>query len=118
MACRGCGVRFSRIDTFVAVKVLKPRRRLGEGDFKRLASVMSRMRPKHRLLSTAWVFLPDHGHAIIYPALPTDPFPSDEGKVAQTSCSSKSAAFSGDEPQSFSKSKLCATRTSSREARF
>src|SRR2546428_8346796 len=29
-------------------------------------------------------------------------------KVAQTSCSSKSVAFSEDEPQSFSKSKLCA----------
>jgi len=30
-------------------------------------------------------------------------------KAAQTSCSSKSAAFSEDEPQSFSKSRLCAT---------
>ncbi len=29
---------------FVTVKVLKPRRHLGEGDFKRLASAMSRMR--------------------------------------------------------------------------
>ncbi len=67
---------------------------------------MSRMRPKHRFLLTAWVFLPDHGHAIIDPPYH---FPSDESKVAPTSCSSKSAAFSEDEPQSFSKSKLCAT---------
>jgi REP element-mobilizing transposase RayT len=55
---------------FVTVKVRKPRRHLGEGDFKRLASAMSRMRPKHRFLLTAGVFLPDHGHAIIYPPYP------------------------------------------------
>ena len=28
------------------------------------------MRRKHRFLLTAWVFLPDHGHAIIYPPYP------------------------------------------------
>jgi len=55
---------------FVTVKVLKPRRHLSEGDFKRLASAMSRMRPKHRFLLTAWLFLPDHGHAIIDPPYP------------------------------------------------
>ncbi len=53
--------------TRVTVKVLKPRRHLGEGDFKPLASAMSRMRQKHRFLLTAWVFLPDHGRAIVYP---------------------------------------------------
>ena len=36
---------------------------------------------------------------------------SGRSTVAQTSCSSKSAAFSQDEPQSFGKSKLCATFT-------
>ncbi len=55
---------------FVTVKVLKPRRHLGEGDFKPLASAMSRMRQKHRFLLTAWVFLPDHGRAIVYPRDP------------------------------------------------
>ena len=55
---------------FVTVKVLKPRRHLSEGDFKRLASAMSRMRPKHRFLLTAWAFLPDHGHAVIDPPYP------------------------------------------------
>jgi hypothetical protein len=35
---------------------------------------------------------------------------SSPSKVAQTSCSSKSAAFSQDEPQSFSKLKLYAYR--------
>jgi REP element-mobilizing transposase RayT len=55
---------------FVTVKVLKPRRHLGEGDFQRLASAMSRMRPKHRFLLTAWVFLPDHWHGIIDPPYP------------------------------------------------
>ena len=31
---------------------------------------MSRRRPKHRFLLTAWLFLPDHGHAIIDPPYP------------------------------------------------
>ena len=48
----------------MTVKVRQPRRHLGEGDFKRLASAMGRMRQKRRLLLTAWVFLPDHGPAI------------------------------------------------------
>ena len=56
---------------FVTVEGLKPRRRLGEGDFKRLATAMSRMRPKYRCFwLTAGVFLPDHGHAILLPPHP------------------------------------------------
>ena len=31
---------------------------------------LTRMRRKHRVLLTAWVFLPEHGHAIIDPPYP------------------------------------------------
>jgi REP element-mobilizing transposase RayT len=55
---------------FVTVKVRKPRRHLGEGDFQRRASAMSRRRSKHGFLLAAGVFLPDHGHAIIDPPYP------------------------------------------------
>ena len=55
---------------FVTVKLLPRRTRLDEGDFARLANSLSRMRQKHGFLLTAWVFLPDHWHAIIYPPYP------------------------------------------------
>jgi putative transposase len=55
---------------FVTVKLLPWRRRLGEEDFARLANSLSRMRQKHGFLLTAWVFLPDHWHAIIHPPYP------------------------------------------------
>ena len=41
-----------------------------EGDCTRLADALARMREKNRFLVTAWVFLPDHWHAIICPAYP------------------------------------------------
>jgi len=43
---------------------------LDERDFARLASSFTRMRMKHGFLLTAWVFLPDHWHAIIHPPYP------------------------------------------------
>ena len=55
---------------FVTVKLLPRRTRLGEGDFERLASSFTRMRKKHGFLLTAWVFLPDHWHAIFHPPYP------------------------------------------------
>jgi len=55
---------------FVTVALLKSRRRLREPDFERLAYALARMRHKHGFLLTAWVFLPDHWHAIIYPPYP------------------------------------------------
>ena len=55
---------------FVTVKLLPCRTRLEESDFARLANSLSRMRKKHGFLLTAWVFLPDHWHAIIHPPYP------------------------------------------------
>jgi len=58
---------------FVAVKLLKLRSHLGEGDCERLGLAVGRMRQKHRFLLTAWVFLPDPaaaGHAITDPPYP------------------------------------------------
>jgi len=55
---------------FVTVDLLKHWRKLGDADYARLASALTRMRSKHGFLLTAWVFLPDHWHAIIYPPNP------------------------------------------------
>ncbi len=55
---------------FVTVNLLKVRGPLGEGDFERLAVAVRRMRSKQHFLLTAWVFLPDHWHAIFYPPSP------------------------------------------------
>jgi putative transposase len=50
---------------------LRPRRnRLGEADFECLAAVINARRALHGFHLTAWVFLPDHWHAIIYPRYP------------------------------------------------
>jgi len=56
--------------SFVTVKLLTPRNTLEEGDSRRLAVSIARMRAKHGYLLTAWVFLPDHWHAILYPPYP------------------------------------------------
>ena len=55
---------------FVTVCLLKTRRRLYDPDFERLASALARMRRKHGFSLTAWLLLPDHWHAIIYPPYP------------------------------------------------
>ena len=43
---------------------------MGEADFVRLANSLTRMRRKSGFHLTAWVFLPDHWHAIIHPPFP------------------------------------------------
>ena len=55
----------------VTVNLLKLRTRLQEADYQRLARCLAKMREKHGFLLTAWVFLPDHWHAIIYPRVAT-----------------------------------------------
>ena len=55
---------------FVTVKLLPSRADLETGDYERLAISLARMRQKHGFAITAWVFLPDHWHAIIYPPYP------------------------------------------------
>jgi REP element-mobilizing transposase RayT len=50
---------------------LRPRRnRLNETDFECLAAVIIARREIHGFCLTAWVFMPDHWHAIIYPRHP------------------------------------------------
>jgi len=56
--------------SFVTVKRLPSRADLEDADFERLASSLARMGRKHGYALTAWVFLPDHWHAIIYPPYP------------------------------------------------
>jgi len=55
---------------FVTVDLLRHRRKLADANYARLASALARMRRKHGFFLTAWVFLPDHWHAIIYPPCP------------------------------------------------
>ena len=55
---------------FVTVKLLPSRSNLNEREFARLAISLAPMRQKHHFLLTAWVLLPDHWHAIIYPPYP------------------------------------------------
>ena len=55
---------------FVTVRLLPSRADLETGDYERLAISLARMRQKHGFAITAWVFLPDHWHAIIYPPYP------------------------------------------------
>lgn len=55
---------------FIRCRLLPPRRLLVEAEFERLARVVSERRQAHRFLLTAWVFLPDHWHAIFFPLFP------------------------------------------------
>src|SRR5271157_633855 len=55
---------------FLSCRVLPTRQKLSESEFALLAQVIWERRKQHRFLSTAWVFLPDHGHAIILPSFP------------------------------------------------
>ena len=55
---------------FVTCNLRRSRRALGEHDFGRLTSSLARMREKHGFALTAWVLLPDHWHAILYPRHP------------------------------------------------
>jgi putative transposase len=55
---------------FVTVKLLPSRGKLEERDYSRLAIALAEMRQKQGFTLTAWVFLPDHWHAIIYPPHP------------------------------------------------
>ena len=54
----------------MTVKLLPRRINLQDEDFRRLARSIAKMRRKHKFAVTAWVFLPDHWHAIIYPSHP------------------------------------------------
>jgi REP element-mobilizing transposase RayT len=55
---------------FITCRVLPRRRILSESEFACLARVIHERREEHGFLLSAWVFLPDHWHAIIYPPYP------------------------------------------------
>jgi putative transposase len=55
---------------FVTCRVLPGRQHLIDSEFACLAHVIRERREEHGFLLTAWVFLPDHWHAILYPAHP------------------------------------------------
>jgi len=55
---------------FITCRVHRLRRKLSEEEFRCLAGVIEERRGVHRFLLTAWVFLPDHWHAIIFPRSP------------------------------------------------
>jgi len=55
---------------FISCHLLPRRRILTPEEFAMLAQVIHERRAKHGFLLTAWVFLPDHWHAIFYPSYP------------------------------------------------
>ncbi|HXJ95676.1 MAG TPA: hypothetical protein VMT20_22770 [Terriglobia bacterium] len=55
---------------FVTVDLLKLRTSLQGPGYQCLAQSLAKMREKHAFPPTAWVFLPDHWHATIYPRYP------------------------------------------------
>jgi REP element-mobilizing transposase RayT len=55
---------------FITCRVLPRRQHLSDSEFATLAQVIPERRAEHRFLLTAWVFIPDHGHAIFYPPHP------------------------------------------------
>ena len=55
---------------FITCRLLPRRRILSDSEFAALAEVIDERRAEHGFLLTAWVFLPDHWHAISYPQHP------------------------------------------------
>jgi len=55
---------------FVTCNLVRTRAVLNEDDCEVLARVMQARREEHGFLLTAWVFLPDRGHAILGPRYP------------------------------------------------
>lgn len=56
---------------FITVRLLRRRAKLADPDFRLLARAFNRARTLHPFYLTAWVFLPDHWHAICAPVYPT-----------------------------------------------
>ena len=55
---------------FISCRVSPGRAALSASEFTHLARVIRERRRKHGFFLTAWVFLPDHWHAVIYPPFP------------------------------------------------
>ncbi len=56
---------------FITCNLARGRRLLSEDAFARLGSIINSRRKVHGFLLTAWVFVPDHWHAILFPRHPT-----------------------------------------------
>jgi REP element-mobilizing transposase RayT len=85
---------------FIICRLLPHRRRLEEPEFECLARVVRERREKHHFLLTAWVFLPDHWHAILFPRFPLS--------ISRVMESIK------EKPQSLWKTRLCAAAATGR----
>ena len=55
---------------FLTVRLLEGRTELADGDFGVLPQTLREARQRYGYELTAWVFLPDHWHAILYPRHP------------------------------------------------
>src|SRR5215469_2786059 len=55
---------------FLTVNLLPKRRPLDDGQFTLLAQCLVVVRSKRQFRLTAWVFLPDHWHVILFPQHP------------------------------------------------
>ena len=55
---------------FVTCSLYRLRHPLTDDDFSCLAEAIQSARAAHHFLMTAWVFLPDHWHAVIFPRHP------------------------------------------------
>jgi len=55
---------------FITCRLLPRRGVLSASEFATLAQVINERRGEHGFLLSAWVFLPDHWHAIFYPRHP------------------------------------------------
>ena len=55
---------------FITCRVLRWRGPLEQSEYQCLARVVRERREKYQFLLTAWVFLPDHWHAILFPRFP------------------------------------------------
>jgi len=55
---------------FITVRLLERRRQSDDADFERLGLAIRRTRVARPFFLTAWVFLPDHWHAICAPQYP------------------------------------------------
>ena len=59
---------------FITHNLLRTRAHFAEADFETLADALTRVRLRRRCLLTGYVFMPDHWHALVYPA-PADTLP-------------------------------------------
>jgi len=55
---------------FVTSKLARKRTFLSEPEFRHLCSAIADVREEQGFWLTAWIFLPDHWHAIVYPQHP------------------------------------------------